>query len=56
MCIILALLCKKFKPSSSSRERHLISRSPGIISFFDESNYRLERLYSTGSVTTMMYF
>ena len=35
----------------SSSDRHLISRSPGINSFFVASNCKLARLNSTGSVT-----
>ena len=56
VAIIFALFYRKFNPSSSSNARHLISRSPGIISFLVASNYRAAKLYSIDSVTYMRNF
>ena len=50
MWIVLAFEWRKLSASISSKDKHLISRSPGIKSFLVASNRRLERLNSTGSV------
>lgn len=56
ICMVLAVLCKKFKASKSSKDRHLISKSPGTISFLVASNTKLDKLNSIGSVANTINF